>query len=230
MAARQVGEIVRALGADVGFCITPGGQNLDLIDNRGRVRGHHETVMFILRLLVAAQSSGVRAFVPVTAPQALDGLEASLQVSRGKVTSLKTSRMHDYSYISEAEGKHAFPGFLHAPDAMFTVARILELLGRADRTVSDVFDGLPPFTYLAAELSCPVEAKGLVMRRMSEDSVDKEASFVDGVQVRLDGSSVLLLPDPYRPVLHLIVEGEDSREVERLRADYGRKVESWIGA
>ncbi len=229
MAARQVGEIVKALGADLGFCVTPGGQNLELIDDRGRVRSHHETVMFVLRLLVLTNPSGVRAFLPVTAPRAVEGLDASLQVVRGKITSLKTSRMHEYAYLSEAEGKHAFPGFLHAPDAMFAVARILELLGKADRGVGDVFESLPRFAYLASELPCAVECKGLAMRKMSEDSVDKEASFVDGVQVRLDGSSVLLLPDPYRPVLHLVVEGEEAGEVERLAAAYREKVEGWIG-
>ncbi len=229
MAARQVGEIVKALGADLGFCVTPGGQNLELIDDRGRVRSHHDTVMFVLRLLVTTNPSGVRAFLPVTAPRAVEGLDASLQVVRGKVTSLKTSRMHEYAYLSEADGKHAFPGFLHAPDAMFAVARILELLGKADRSVGDVFESLPRFAYLASELSCPVESKGLAMRKMSEDSVDKEASFLDGVQVWVDGSSVLLLPDPYRPVLHLVVEGEDPGEVERLAAGYREKVEGWIG-
>lgn len=228
-AALQVGEIVKALGADLGFCVTPGGQSLEVIDDRGRVRSHHETVMFLLRLLVQTSPPGVRAFLPVTAPRAVEGLEASLQVTRGKVTSLRTSRMHEYAYISEAEGRHAFPAFLHAPDAMFAVARILELLGRADRGVADVFGSLPRFAYLAAELACPVESKGLAMRRMSEDSVDKEASFVDGVQVWLDGSSVLLLPDPYRPVLHLVVEGQDAGDVEGLASSYREKVRGWIG-
>ncbi len=228
-AVRQVGEIVRALRADVGFYVTPGGQNLELIDDRGEVRSDHETLLFLLKLLAATSPAGAQAFLPVTAPRVLDGAEPGLRVTRGKTASLKTSQMHDFAFISEAPGKFAFPAFLHAPDAMFTAAKILELLGKSGRRVSEVFDTLPPVAYLQRELPCPVEGKGLAMRRMSEDSVDKEASFVDGVQVQIDGASVLLLPDPYRPVLHLVVEGEDPEEVERLAQAYQDKVQAWIG-
>jgi mannose-1-phosphate guanylyltransferase/phosphomannomutase len=228
-ARRQVGEIVKALNADVGFYVTPGGQNLELICDRGTVRPHHETLLFLLKLLVTTMPEGVRAFLPVTAPRVLDQTEAGLRVTRGKTTSLKTSLMHDYAFVCEAEGKYAFPKFLHAPDAMFAVARILELLSKSGKRVSEVMDGLPRFAYLSRELPCPVEKKGLAMRRMSEDSVDREASFVDGVQVAVDGASVLLLPDPYRPVLQLVVEGGEPAEAERLAAVYEEKVKAWIG-
>ena len=229
-ALRQVGQIVQALKADVGFYVTPGGQSLQLVDDRGRVRQHHETLLFTLKLLASAFPTGVKAFLPVTAPRALDEVEPGLRITRAKTASLKTSRMHDYTIIAEAEGKYAFPQFLHAPDAMFAAAKILELLAKARKRVNQIFDDLPDYTYLTRKLPCPVEAKGLAMRRMSEDSVDKDATFVDGVQVSLGGMSALVLPDPYQPVLHLVVEGPDRAEAERLAGDYEAKVLGWIGA
>jgi mannose-1-phosphate guanylyltransferase/phosphomannomutase len=229
-AIRQVGKIVTALNADVGFYVSPGGQNLQLVDDRGRVRDQSEALLFTLKLLVKASEPGVRVFLPVTAPRALDETEPGLRITRGKVTSLKTSHMHEYAFVSEAEGKFAFPSFLHAPDAMYGIAKILELLSRADRKVSEVFDELPAYTYIKKVMPCPVEAKGLAMRRMSEDSIDKDATFVDGVQVAVDGVSVLLLPDPYRPLLHLVVEGPDAGAASRMLAQYETKVRDWIGA
>jgi mannose-1-phosphate guanylyltransferase/phosphomannomutase len=94
--------------------------------------------------------------------------------------------------------------------------------------VSQVFDALPPFTYWRDEIPCPVDKKGLAMRRMSEDSVDKEATFVDGVQVFLDATSVLLLPDPYKPALHLVVEGPEKAGVQELASKYQAKVRAWV--
>ncbi len=226
---RQMGEIVKALEADVGFFVSPGGQHLTLVDDRGRARPHHETLLLVLKLLAAASPGGVKAFLPVTAPRVIERMEPALRVTRGKTTSLKTSRMHDQDFIAEADGLYAFPGFLHAPDAMFAVAKILELLARTDRKVSDLLGELPPYTYLVRELPCAVALKGLAMRRMSEDSIDKEASFVDGVQVALGDASVLLLPDPYRPLLHLVAEGPDRAEAERLVAEYEDKLRGWTG-
>jgi len=137
--------------------------------------------------------------------------------------------MHDYAFLHEGEGCYAFPGFLHAPDAMFTVAKFLELLSKADRRVSEVLREIPAYAYEKLEIPCPVDKKGLAMRRMSEDSVDKEATFVDGVQVFLDGRSVLLLPDAHRPCLHLVVEAVDQAGVDRLVADYRDKIAGWVG-
>jgi mannose-1-phosphate guanylyltransferase / phosphomannomutase len=230
-ALRQVSEIVKVLGADVGFCVAPSGESLHLVDDRGQVRAHHETLLIALKLLVDSNSpESVRAFLPVSAPRALDALvSGSLRVERGKTVSLKTSRMHEYAFIAERDGCYAFPDFLHAPDAMFAVAKFLEFLGSCGCKVSEVYEQIPRFTYWRRELPCPVDKKGLAMRRMSEDSVDKEASFVDGVQVFLDGTSVLLLPDPHRPHLHLVVEGSDDEGVEALAAEYEAKVRGWIG-
>ncbi|GAB4261080.1 MAG: mannose-1-phosphate guanyltransferase [Deferrisomatales bacterium] len=226
----QVAEIVKALHADVGFYVSPGGQNVELIDDRGAVRAHPESLLFLLKLLAAIEGPGVKAFLPVTAPRALDEAEPGLRVTRGKTTSLKTSGMHEFTLIHEAEGKYAFPAFLHAPDGMFAAAKILELLGKSGLRVSEVFDALPRFTYIRRQLPCPVEAKGVAMRRMSEDSVDKNATFVDGVQVEVGEVSVLLLPDPYDPVLHLVVESPDQAAAERLAAEYAEKVRGWIGS
>jgi mannose-1-phosphate guanylyltransferase/phosphomannomutase len=225
---RQVGQIVKALKADVGFHVSPGGQNLQLVDDQGRVRRHFETLLFTLKLLVKTSPPGVRVFLPVTAPRALEETEPGLRVTRGKVTSLKTSRMHDYAFVAEAEGKYAFPSFLHAPDAMFAVAKILELLSRTELRVSQVFDELPKYTHATRAIPCPVEAKGLAMRRMSEDSIDKHATFIDGVQVSAGGVSVLLLPDPYKPLLHLVVEGPDAQSAGQMLAEYEAKVRGWI--
>lgn len=230
-ALREVSEIVKALDADVGFCVSPGGDCLHLVDDRGQVRSHHETLLLTLKLLAASAGAGpAQAFLPVHAPRVLDeALSATVRITRGKTTSLKTSRMHDYAFVHEGEGCYAFPSFLHAPDGMFAVAKLLELLSRAGKRVSEVFAELPPFAYEKLELPCPVDKKGLAMRRMSEDSVDKEATFVDGVQVFVDGRSVLLLPDAHRPCLHLVVEGADRPGVERLVAEYREKVGGWIG-
>jgi len=229
-ALHRVAQIVTALSADVGFYITPGGQNLYVVDDRGRVHSDHETLLATLRLLAAAKPQGARVFLPVTAPRALDPLEPTLRITRGKTSGLKTSAMHDLDLIAEADSKFAYPTFQHGADALFASAKLLELLAHHGGALGDVYDSLPAFAYQRRQLPCAVELKGLAMRRMSEDSVDKEASFIDGVQVELDGSSVLLLPDPHRPLLHLVVEGPDEATVAALMGAYQAKVSEWIGS
>jgi len=66
------------------------------------------------------------------------------------------------------------------------------------------------------------------MRRMSEDSVDQEASFIDGVKVQFPDGWVLVLPDQYRPVAHIIAEAMDAQRADTLCTNYRAKVETWI--
>jgi mannose-1-phosphate guanylyltransferase/phosphomannomutase len=226
-ALRQVSEIVKTLGADVGFCVSPGGESLHVIDDRGVVHPEHQTAMVFLHLLASASSKPVRAFLPVTEPRVMDN-HPSLRIIRGKTTSVRTSDLLDCAFVSQGEGRFAFPDFLHAPDAMFAVAKLLELLAGTGARISEAYAALPAYAYRRSELPCPVEKKGLAMRRMSEDSVDKEASFVDGIQVFVDHGSVLLLPDPHRPVLHLVAEADTAAAADKLIKAYGAKTAAWL--
>lgn len=223
----QIAEIVKTLGADAGFSISPGGDYLHVVDDKGVVRPHHLTSMVFMNMLTKVASAPVKAFLPVTEPRALDEL-AGLRLTRGKTSSVRTSDMHDCAYIGQGDGRYAFPDFLHAPDAMFAAAKMLELLAKAGAKSSEAYEALPQYAYSKHELACPVEKKGLAMRRMSEDSVDKDALFVDGIQVMISGGSVLLLPDPHRPVLHLVAEAPDVGTMEKIVREYEAKVKSWL--
>jgi len=59
-ALRQVGQIVRALDADVGFRLSPGGESLQLVDDQGGVRSHHETLLLALKLLADLSDARLR--------------------------------------------------------------------------------------------------------------------------------------------------------------------------
>jgi len=65
------------------------------------------------------------------------------------------------------------------------------------------------------------------MRKMSEDSVDLEASFIDGVKVELAGGWAMVLPDQHRPLVHVFAEAAEGPRADALAETYRRKVEEW---
>jgi mannose-1-phosphate guanylyltransferase/phosphomannomutase len=69
--------------------------------------------------------------------------------------------------------------------------------------------------------------KGGIMRKMSEDSLDKEASFIDGIKVLFGDEWVLVLPDQYSSHIHIVAEAKDNKTAQRLLAEYQKKVEGW---
>ena len=65
------------------------------------------------------------------------------------------------------------------------------------------------------------------MRKMSEHSVDLEASFLDGVKVRIDDDWVLVLPDQHRPIMHIVAESATDERADTLLEAYRKRVEEW---
>jgi mannose-1-phosphate guanylyltransferase/phosphomannomutase len=66
------------------------------------------------------------------------------------------------------------------------------------------------------------------MRKMSEDSIEQDTSFIDGVKVTFADAWVLVLPDQSRPVAHVIAEAADAQRADTLIKHYRVKVATWI--
>jgi mannose-1-phosphate guanylyltransferase/phosphomannomutase len=125
------------------------------------------------------------------------------------------------------DGKFAFPKFQAAFDGMFTIAKSLEMVAASGVPLSRVLDETPSRTFLQTRVPCIWEMKGGIMRKMSEDSLDREATFIDGIKVHFGEDWALVLPDQYQPHVHIVAEAKDGKVAQKLLEDYRKKVEKW---
>ncbi|PLX42211.1 MAG: hypothetical protein C0609_10290 [Deltaproteobacteria bacterium] len=226
----EVAKIVTTLGADAGFFISPGGEYLYVVDDLGRVYHSNITAMAILRLLTLTSGGApVKTYLPVTQSRLLSE-DKDLDITWGRSTAPHTSKLHDMDFIAHGEGRYAFPTFLHAPDAMFAAAKILELLSLAGKTLSEVYDSLPKWSYKRSMVRVDPARKGQVMRMMSEASEGLEREQIDGIQVKVDGAYILVIPDADQPTVHLVAQGPNEKRVIRVAEKYRKKIETWGGA
>jgi mannose-1-phosphate guanylyltransferase/phosphomannomutase len=125
------------------------------------------------------------------------------------------------------DGKFAFPEFQASFDGMFTIAKTIELLATAGVTLSSILEGVPRRTFLQTRVPCTWEMKGGIMRKMSEDSLDEEATFIDGIKVHFGEDWALVLPDQCQPHIHIFAEAKHQKTAQRLLDEYRHKVEKW---
>jgi mannose-1-phosphate guanylyltransferase/phosphomannomutase len=125
------------------------------------------------------------------------------------------------------DGRFAFPRFQAAFDGMFAIAKLMELAAFCGMPLSEGLSAVPVRAFLQTSISCPWEMKGGIMRRMSEDSLEKEASFIDGIKVHFGEDWVLVLPDQYIPSVHIVAEAKDQKAAQKLLSEYQKKIESW---
>ncbi|HZV81218.1 MAG TPA: phosphoglucomutase, partial [Geobacteraceae bacterium] len=124
-------------------------------------------------------------------------------------------------------GQLAFPRFQPAFDGMFAIAKIIELVAATAIPLSKAGADAPQRPFLQTKIPCIREMKGGIMRKMSEDSLEKEATFIDGIKVHFGEDWLLVLPDQYRSCVHIVAEAKDPKVARRMLDEYTHKVEGW---
>ena len=225
-------KIVTALGAHGGFRISPSAEELILVDEEGRIYQGIEALMVVSSLVLASQGSGTLV-VPVAAPEVLEDMGAQKgfsfrRVPHGSRSITEACRKGGVVMGASMEGGFVFPRFHYVFDAMFALAKVLEMMAKSGLSLGWAREAVPFTAFLHREIHCPWELKGTIMRRLSEEAADKEASFVDGIKIFFpDGAWVLLLPDQVKPLFHLYAEAQVEERAREVLDYYERLVEGW---
>ncbi len=228
---QQLSKIVLALDAQAGFWLDPASERFILVDETGTVHTGDELLSLMIALSLPKGAKGVFA-VPVSAPSSIELMaqERGCTVQRTKTSErsmIEASLSSEVVLAGSGNGQFAFPRFQNAFDGMFAIAKTVEMAAARGTPLSKILEEIPFRTYLETIIPCVWEMKGLVMRKMSEDSLDKEASFIDGIKVHFGEDWVLVLPDQIHPFIRIVVEAKKEADARRLLKEYREKVESW---
>jgi mannose-1-phosphate guanylyltransferase/phosphomannomutase len=227
----QLATIVSSLKAQAGFWLHPTAEAITLVDETGRIHSGVELLSVAVALLMKSGQKGAIA-VPVQAPSTIEEMAGlkRCQVIRTKSSDramLETATSSEIVLTGTTDGRFAFPRFQASFDGMFAIAKLMELAAVCAIPISQGLSAVPDRAFLETSLPCAWEMKGGIMRKMSEDSLEKEASFIDGIKVQFGEDWVLVLPDQYIPCVHIVAEAKDNRTAQRLLTEYQKKIVEW---
>jgi len=121
---------------------------------------------------------------------------------------------------------HLHPGF----DAMFCIAKIIELLTIQERSLGQIRAELPRISHKTHVVRCPWSTKGSLMRHLVETHPVESLELVDGVKIfdhQHDGW-VLILPDAGEPLVHIFANSPDRNWVDETLRDYRIRVQEFV--
>jgi len=227
-AAERVSALVRASGAHLGALIDADGERLTIVDDEGIVLDDTEALLVYLEL-VREHLLGDRVVLPAN----ITGRAAEI-VGRSKAQAVHTkisaaalmtaSTERGVGFAADGRGGFILPGFLPAFDASAALVKLLDLLARTDRSLSEVRRALPVVSMAHETVTTPWETKGTVMRTLVE-SADAPLELVDGVKALYpDGSWALALPDPDAPVTHVWAEAATAAEAKSLAKEWVKRI------
>jgi mannose-1-phosphate guanylyltransferase / phosphomannomutase len=233
-ALRELTLIAGALQSHLGVRLDVGAEKIFLVDNRGRPVAETRVAAAMASLALRAHP-GSTVVVPVHLPGIFERIAAEHggRIVRCKVDShdlMSTSAAEEAVLGADGAGNFVFPHFQAAIDGQMAVVKLLEFLATQQTTLAEVVDGLPPYYVSHREISCPWEAKGIVMRLLNQQYKDRRAELIDGIKILLgEGEWVLVLPDPDYPRFHIHAEARSDSEARDLADRYARIVEGLQG-
>ena len=125
-------------------------------------------------------------------------------------------------------GGFVFPDVVPGYDAVTALCKILELLARQERPVSELVAELPRPTLVHRALPCPWSRKGLVMRLLNEQLSSRRLDLMDGVKAYDERGWVQVLPDPDEPLVHVFAEGDTEATTDELVEEIAALVEGIV--
>ncbi|MEM6449763.1 MAG: mannose-1-phosphate guanyltransferase [Cyanobacteria bacterium P01_D01_bin.105] len=248
----QLGQVVHALKATFGVQVSANGEQLILVDEVGTpIRGETLTALMVHMILTA--HPGGTVVVPVQSSGAIEEITRRHggRVIRTQANSTalmaactqqtqKSSQPSPYSntVVLGGSGDMGFifpqmhPGF----DAMFCIAKLIEMLVIQERSLGHIWEELPRIAHRSQTMRCPWRMKGSLMRYLVETHSPDQLDLTDGVKIMdpdRQGNAqnwVLVLPDASEPIVHIFANSKDRDWVDAQLLSYQQRLQLFISS
>ena len=235
MLLNQLGQVVDALNANFGVQVSANGEQFILVDEAGLpIRSEILTALMVNTIFTANPRSTV--VVPVNASSAVEEIARRHDgnVVRTKVnpTALMEASQKNSNVVLGGNSDmgfifpHLHPGF----DAMFSIAKLIEMLTIQERSLADIRQDLPNICHKFCSIRCPWKIKGSLMRYLVETHSTENLELIDGVKIinPQNDNWILILPDAGEPLVHIYANSSDRAWVDEQLAEYRLRVQNFI--
>jgi phosphomannomutase/phosphoglucomutase len=216
---------VKETNADMGFAFDGDGDRLGLIDNLGNVIwADRQMMLYAQDILSRKQNSKIIFDVKCSSnlPNHIKKCGGNPIMSRTGHSFIKAKIIEEQAELGGEMSGHIFfkERWFGFDDALYTGARLLEIISNQDNSVAEVFDNLPN-SVNTPELNIHFENQGeqfVAMDKLSKNiSFDGEISTIDGVRVDWDYGWGLVRPSNTTPCLVLRFEADNQANLDKIK-------------
>ena len=231
----QLGQVVEALRANFGVQVSANGEQFILVDEAGLpIRGEILNALMVNTIFTANPRSTV--VVPVNASSAVEEIARRHdgEVVRTKVNPtalMEASQVHPHVVLGgNSDMGFIFPQLHPGFDAMFSIAKLIEMLTIQERSLADIRHDLPSVCHKVCSVRCPWRVKGSLMRYLVETHPTENLELIDGVKIinPQNDNWILILPDAGEPLVHIYANSGDRDWVDNKLSEYRLRVQQFI--
>jgi phosphomannomutase/phosphoglucomutase len=130
----------------------------------------------------------------------------------------------------EENGGLIFPEMQYCRDSAMSIAKILEIMAKENKKLSELIDEIPKYEVFKTKMPCPHEKKIPVMEQLKKqteiDSSVLKVDETDGIKLYLAKGWVLMRPSGTEPIFRVYAESKERTTAEQIAQLYKTKVEN----
>ena len=214
---RNLAQIVKALGSDIGIAFDGDGDRVAFIDKDGKFADFDRVLAAFMGYVLQKNGGGT----VVTNVEASMCFEKIAKRHNGKIIRTKVGDV----YLSEAIKKNnaifggepcgawIHPQVHYCPDGPLSATLLLKALEEKKITLNEFISEVPKFITLRENIHCSNKIKTKIVKIIEEKMKNVfpsliESSIVDGPRISLENGWILIRASGTEPIIRLTVEGE----------------------
>ena len=226
---------VKESDADLGIAFDGDGDRIGVIDETGRIIWGDE-LMVLLSREILKENRGTTIIAEVKCSQNLfDDIAAhggNPVMWKAGHSLIKAKMKETHAALAGEMSGHIFfaDRFYGFDDATYAGARVLEILSRTDKQLSELLSDLPE-TFSTPELrvDCPDEKKFEVVQKIAEEfSKTNEVITIDGARILFEHGWGLVRASNTQAILVLRFEADSAENLAKIRETVEAKVRELI--
>ena len=217
---------VKDLKADIGIAHDGDADRTICIDDKGNYVLGDKTFALVEKQMLKENEGGLIVTTVATSTAIYDiAKKFNGQVITTAVGDLLVARKlkeKDGLFGGEENGGLIFPNFVYGRDAALTVAKILEIIAKEKKPLSELVDELPVYHSKKMACECAEDKKQEVMDNIANEitTLGYKLDTTDGVKIFKDNDWVIIRPSGTEPIFRSMSESTSQEKASEM-ANWG---------
>jgi phosphomannomutase/phosphoglucomutase len=216
-------QVVKELGADIGLAHDGDADRTICIDEKGNFVLGDKTFTLVEKQMLKENNGGIVVTTVATSQAIYDVAEEYngevIATAVGDLLVARKLKEEDGLFGGEENGGLIFPDFVYGRDAVMTVAKILEIVAKEGRPLSELVGDLPVYYASKMKIECPDDEKEFVMSSIAEEikeTTDFELDLTDGVKILKEDGWVIIRPSGTEPIFRCFAESDSQQKADAM--------------
>ncbi len=215
---RELCDVVKKSGADIGFAQDPDADRLVIVDEAGTYIGEEYTLALAAKYIFSKKTG--RAATNLSTSRMLDDIavEVGGQVIRTAVGEANVAKtMLDHDCIIGGEGNGGVIDLRVSPvrDSLVGIALILQLMAETGKSVTQLVSEIDSYYMTKDKLATEPGKAQQILNLAKETFTDAKLNTTDGCRFDFKDGWLHMRTSNTEPVMRVIVEAKDKRAAQK---------------